>query len=202
MIIIVDYGLGNIRSVKTWLKRGGLEVVITNDHEMIEKADVLILPGVGAFRDAIKRLKELALDKAVIDHANKGKPLIGICLGMQLLFDKSYEDGEYDGLGLLQGSIVPFESSNIKIPHMGWNTLKGDDKYFCDISDEYVYYVHSYYAKTKEKMYYTYYDVKVPGIVQKSNVLGFQFHPEKSGVTGEKILLGIKEFINDYLSSN
>lgn len=208
MNIIIDYGLGNIRSVKNWLQKGGINTVVSRDGELIKNADLLILPGVGAYRDAMAALKIYELDEMIFEHVKKNKPIIGICLGMQLLYEYSFEGGCYEGLGLLKGEIVSFDKfKNIKIPHMGWNELniRNGSKYFGNLKDKsFVYYVHSFYAKaaSDEVVATTNYDEDIVGIVQSNNILGFQFHPEKSGEVGMEILKGVKEFINDYISSN
>ena len=204
MIAIVDYGLGNLFSLKSSLDFIGLDTIITNDKSEIKKAKSIILPGVGAFRDAIGKLKEKELDNVIIDEVKNGKILLGICFGMQLLFEKSYEYGEYSGLGLIKGDISPIkndlQNKNLKVPHMGWNNLKFKEndeilKYIKE--DEYVYYVHSYYAKNCEKsiLAYSDYEVSIPGIVKNENVYGIQFHPEKSGETGLNILKAFGELI-------
>ena len=152
MIAIIDYGVGNLFSLTSSFKKIGVDVVATADKEVIKSADKLILPGVGAFADAIKKLRDNGLDRVIIDEAKKGKKIMGICLGMQLLFEKSYEYGEHDGLALLKGKVVPMEKripSNLKIPHIGWNALdfKRESEIFRYINDgDFVYFVHSFYA--------------------------------------------------------
>ena len=202
MIAVIDYGLGNLFSLKSSLDYIGLDNILTSDKDVIRNADAIILPGVGAFRDAISKLKEDGLYELLIEQANSGKPFLGICLGMQLLFEKSYEYGEYEGLGLINGEIRSIEEDideslkNLKIPHMGWNNLKlnyisKNDPILNGINeDEYVYFVHSYYASTPIENVITYsnYGVKIPGVVRKNNVYGMQFHPEKSSDTGLKLL--------------
>lgn len=204
MITIVDYGLGNLFSLKSSLEYIGLNSIITNDKNEIRNSKAIILPGVGAFRDAIGKLKEKEMEKIIIDEVKKGKFLLGICLGMQLLFEKSYEYGEYSGLELIKGDISPIksdiENKNLKVPHMGWNNLKfkENDKILKYIKeDDYVYYVHSYYAKNCKKnvLAYSDYEVNIPGIVKNENVYGIQFHPEKSGKTGLNILKAFGELI-------
>ncbi|MBN2286849.1 MAG: imidazole glycerol phosphate synthase subunit HisH [Tissierellales bacterium] len=201
MHVIVDYGLGNLNSVQKGFERVGLETVVTDDLQKIKNAKSIILPGVGAFRDAIERLKKLEMFDLIIKEAKKGKPIIGICLGMQLLYDKSYEYGEYKGLGLMKGEIKKMEIS-LKVPHMGWNSLKfnkNEDPILKYISEgEYVYYVHSYYADGMDKEQWiatSDYEITIPGIVRNENIYGIQFHPEKSGMTGHKILEAYKELI-------
>ncbi len=196
MIAIIDYGVGNLFSLSSSLKAVGEETVITGDKDIIKKADKLILPGVGAFGDAIEKLKADGLDKLVIEEAVKGKPLLGICLGMQLLFDKSYEFGEYEGLGLIKGDIVPMKGrlpENLKIPHIGWNglMLKGNSPIFKDLKDgDCVYFVHSFYADNCDNSVIatTEYGLNITAAAQNKNIFGCQFHPEKSGETGLKIL--------------
>ncbi len=199
MNIIIDYGLGNLNSVQKGFERVGLETKISSDVDDIKKSDSLILPGVGAFRDAISLLKEKNLKDIIIEEVKKGKSILGICLGMQLLYEKSFENGEYDGLGLIEGHIKKFDI-NLKVPHMGWNDLKIQKenpivKYIKE--GDYVYYVHSYYAKGREEdvIAYSEYEVKVPGIINKDNIYGIQFHPEKSGNVGHNILKAYKEII-------
>ena len=197
MVVIVDYGVGNLYSLKSSFSAIGVEVVTTGDKSVIEKADKIILPGVGAFRDAIEKLKATGLDKVVVERAKAGVPLLGICLGMQLLFDKSYEYGEYDGLGLIKGEIRPIGSvipKELKIPHIGWNALtlyKPKSEIFKYLSDgDCVYFVHSYYgANCKEFVTATTeYGANLTASVQSGNVYGCQFHPEKSGSVGLSIL--------------
>ena len=208
MIAVIDYGVGNLFSLVSSLKYIGLDTKLTNDIEEIKNAKGIILPGVGAFRDAIGNLEKYGLKETLISEAKKGKPFLGICLGMQMLFEKSYEYGEYEGLGLINGTVeeikkyIP-ENSDLKIPHMGWNSLIinerfKDDKILKDVdNNEYVYYVHSYFAKTDTKNIVTYseYETKIPGIVKNENVYGMQFHPEKSGDTGLKLLKNWGELI-------
>ena len=200
MTIIVEYGLGNLGAVSRGFARAGLDTKISRDLNEIKSADSLILPGVGAFRDAIKSLNDLELITPIKDFVKSGKYMIGICLGMQLLYEKSHEYGEYDGLGLIEGD-VDFLDIDLKVPHMGWNNLKfekSDDEILKYIKeDSYVYFVHSYYANSsnKELVAYAEYEKKIPGIVRKDNVYGLQFHPEKSGEVGENILKAYKELI-------
>ena len=208
MIAVIDYGVGNLFSLLSSLNYVGLNTKLTNDIEEIKNANGIILPGVGAFRDAIGNLEKYGLKETLINEAKNGKPFLGICLGMQMLFEKSCEYGEYEGLGLIDGTVeeikkyIP-ENSNLKIPHMGWNSLIindsfKDDKILKDVNDnEYVYYVHSYFAKTDMKniVAYSEYGTKISGIVKNENVYGMQFHPEKSGDTGLKLLKNWGELI-------
>ena len=200
MNIIVDYGLGNLGSVSRGFARAGIDTKISRDLNEIKNADSLILPGVGAFRDAIKSLNDLELITPIKDFVKSGKYMIGICLGMQLLYEKSHEYGEYEGLGLIEGD-VDFLDIGLKVPHMGWNNLKfekSDDEILKYIKeDSYVYFVHSYYANSsnKELVAYAEYEKKIPAIVRKDNIYGLQFHPEKSGEVGENILKAYKELI-------
>ena len=208
MIAVIDYGVGNLFSLLSSLNYVGLDTKLTNNIEEIKNAKGIILPGVGAFRDAIGNLEKYGLKETLINEAKNGKPFLGICLGMQMLFEKSYEYGEYKGLGLINGTVeeikkyIP-ENSDLKIPHMGWNSLIinerfKNDKILKDVdNNEYVYYVHSYFAKTDMKNIVTYseYGTKIPGIVKNENVYGMQFHPEKSGDTGLKLLKNWGELI-------
>ena len=196
MIAIIDYGVGNLFSLKSSFAAIGQDVTVTSDKSVIEKAEKIILPGVGAFRDAAKKLKESGLDEVVVSEAKSGKPLMGICLGMQMLFEKSYEYGEYDGLGLIKGSIRPVSGvipSDLKIPHIGWNPLifKKQSKLFKYINNgDCVYFVHSYYAADCENSVIATaeYGAELTAAVESGNIYGCQFHPEKSGDTGLKIL--------------
>jgi glutamine amidotransferase len=202
MIAIIDYGVGNLFSLSSSLKAIGAEAVVTRDEALIRAADKIILPGVGAFRDAAAKLAETGMDKVVKDEAASGKPLLGICLGMQMLFEKSYEYGEYQGLGLLKGEIVPMEGvvpKDLKLPQMGWNALdliQPDHPLFKNIKGgDYVYFVHSYYAAGCEDSLVasTEYGVPITAAVAKDNVWGTQFHPEKSGTVGLNILRAFAE---------
>ena len=196
MIAIVDYGVGNLFSLRSSLERVGAETVVTSDKAVISAADKIILPGVGAFEDAARKLKATGLDETVKAQAKAGKPLMGICLGMQMLFERSYEYGCHEGLGLLQGSVVPLQGyvdKGLKIPHIGWNALRISRenpllKYCKD--GECVYFVHSYYASDcQDSVIATVeYGKEVTAAVAKDNVMGCQFHPEKSGEVGLRIL--------------
>ena len=196
MIAIVDYGVGNLFSLESSLKRVGAETVVTSDRAVIERAEKIILPGVGAFADAAKKLKESGLGDIVKSQAALGKPVMGICLGMQILFEKSYEYGENEGLGLLKGNVVPMKGyidENLKIPHIGWNTLRFVRKnpLFKYLKNgDYVYFVHSYFVSGCQDSLIadTEYGKPLTAAVAKGNVYGCQFHPEKSGDVGLKIL--------------
>ena len=198
MIAIVDYGVGNLFSLRCSLNAIGEKAVVTSDPEILKNADGIILPGVGAFADAAEKLHASGLDKVVKDEAAKGKKLLGICLGMQMLFDESYENGRYDGLGLIPGSVKPISdviSEGLKIPHIGWNKLilQGESPLYSRVeNDEHVYFVHSYHAVTDEKYIIakTEYGALLTASVANKNVYGCQFHPEKSGETGLNILKG------------
>lgn len=196
MIAIIDYGVGNLFSLKSSLESVGADAVVTGDEAVIKSADKIVLPGVGAFRDAANKLKKTHMDDVVHEMAQRGKPLLGICLGMQLLFEKSYEYGEYDGLGLLKGNIRPIANvipKDLSIPHIGWNSLdikKTSPLYENVDNGEYVYFVHSYYAADCDECVTATADYGAPltASVEHENVFGCQFHPEKSGKTGMKIL--------------
>ena len=193
MIAIIDYKMGNLGSVKNALDSLNIDSVITSDIDVIKKADKLILPGVGAFKKAMDNLKELKLDKVIIEEVNKGKPILGICLGMQLLFSSSEEYGLTDGLNILSGKIVHFKENGLKIPHMGWNNLiiPKNSKLFKGLDNPYVYFVHSYHLETSNKDYLltnTIYGYEFSCAVEYKNVFATQFHPEKSGDVGLKIL--------------
>ena len=193
MIAIINYKMGNLGSVKNALDSLNIESVITSDIEVIKKADKLILPGVGAFKKAMDNLKELNLDKVIIEEVKKGKPILGICLGMQLLFSSSEEYGLTNGLNLLEGKIVHFKENGLKIPHMGWNNLiiPNNSKLFKGLDNPYVYFVHSYHLVTDNKDYLltnTVYGYEFSCAVEYKNIFATQFHPEKSGDVGLKIL--------------
>ena len=192
MIAIIDYGMGNLRSVQKAFEYLGNKAVITQQPSEIQKADKVVLPGVGAFRDAMQTIKQKGIDKVLYDVVEQKKPLLGICLGMQMFFEKSYEYGEHKGLGILQGEIVKVPE-NVKIPHMGWNSLniKKKSPLFEGLSEEpYVYFVHSYHLNTEADIVSatTYYGKEIQVAAQKENVFALQFHPEKSGDVGLNIL--------------
>ena len=197
MLAIIDYGVGNLFSLCGALAHMGIENTVTSDPADLEKAERIILPGVGAFGDSINQFRAHGLQDTLDRQVRLGKPLLGICVGMQLLFEKSYEFGTHEGLGYLNGSIDSLSDdipAHYKVPHIGWNSLQ-----FCKPDDpllkylragEYVYYVHSFYAKGCESSVVagSDYSVFVPGIVRAGNVCGTQFHPEKSGETGQRLL--------------
>ena len=193
MIAIIDYGMGNLGSVKNALDSLNIESVITRDINVIKNADKLILPGVGAFKKAMDNLNSLGLDKVIIDEVKSGKPILGICLGMQLLFTTSEEYGLTNGLNILEGKIIHFKENGLKIPHMGWNNLDipNDSKLFKGLKNPYVYFVHSYHLETSNKDYLltkTTYGYEFSCAVEYKNIFATQFHPEKSGDVGLKIL--------------
>ncbi|GCD11956.1 imidazole glycerol phosphate synthase subunit HisH [Clostridium tagluense] len=193
MIAIVDYGVGNLKSVQNALKAINIPSIISSDKEEIAKSRSIIVPGVGAFPDAMKNLRDKGLDVVIKRAAETGKPILGICLGMQLFFEESEEIERCTGLGLLKGTVKKLEGS-IKIPHMGWNDLSFETYTALlegVVEHSYVYFVHSYYAKVGEDNIvnaYTMYEKKIPAIVSKGNIFGLQFHPEKSGEAGMKLL--------------
>ena len=197
MVAIVDYGVGNLFSLKCSLNAIGADSVVTSDPEVLRKAEKIILPGVGAFGDAARKLRDSGLDIVVKEEARKGKHLLGICLGMQLLLEKGYEYGEHEGLGLIPGKIVPIADSikkDLKIPHIGWNslTINGEKSpIFKYINDgDFVYFVHSFHGRECDEstIATTEYGGTLTAAVAKDNVYGCQFHPEKSGSVGLKIL--------------
>ena len=201
MIAIVDYGVGNLFSLKCSLATIGAEVTVTGDAAVLQSAAKLILPGVGAFEDAARKLHDSGLDNVIREEAEKGKPILGICLGMQLLFEKSFEFGEHQGLGLIPGSVVPMAGvipRELKIPHIGWNALRlrKESPLFRYLSDgDFVYFVHSYYAAGCDPYVIadTEYGAWLTAAVQNGNVFGCQFHPEKSGSVGLNILKAFAE---------
>lgn len=195
MTAIIDYGVGNLFSLVSSFHKIGEEAAVTADPEALKKADRIILPGVGAFCDAAEKLKASGLVPVLTEEIKKGKPVMGICLGMQLLFDKSYEYGEYEGLHYIKGEIKPIavEVKNLKVPHMGWNALQF--KKPCPLfkyidNGDHVYFVHSYYAAECEDSLVasSEYGIPITAAVQNGNVFGCQFHPEKSGDVGLNIL--------------
>ena len=201
MIAIIDYGCGNLFSLSYSLKSLGIECRITSDKEEIIAADKIILPGVGAFGDAAKKLRDCGMADLIKDLASQGKPILGICLGMQLLFEKSFEYGSHIGLGLIKGYVGPLEGqirSELKIPHMGWiklNLAKADPIFKYIEPGDYMYFVHSFYAKNciENTLAFAEYGVAVPAIVKSGSVYGMQFHPEKSGAKGLALLKAFSE---------
>ena len=202
MIAIVDYGVGNLFSLRSSFAAIGAEAIVTGDAALIRSADKVILPGVGAFGDAAELLRKDGLDQVVCEEANKGKPLLGICLGMQLLLERSFEYGEHKGLGLIKGSVVPMEGvipTAYKIPHIGWNALhfpkdKSVSPIFRRIKEgDFVYFVHSYYGSNcvENVIATAEYGAELTAAVGRDNVFGVQFHPEKSGEVGLNILRAV-----------
>ena len=196
MVAIVDYGVGNLFSLESSFAAIGAEVTVTADADVLRRADQIILPGVGAFGDAAEKLRSTGLDIVLKELAAAGKPLMGICLGMQMLFEKSYEYGEHDGLGLIPGKVIPIADvipMDLKIPHIGWNGLhfKQDSPLFTGVIEgDCVYFVHSFYAADCEGSVVATaeYGAELTAAVAKGNVFGCQFHPEKSGKVGLAIL--------------
>ncbi|MFR6259025.1 MAG: imidazole glycerol phosphate synthase subunit HisH [Anaerovoracaceae bacterium] len=205
MIAIIEYGVGNLFSLTASLKYLGAEVKVTNRIEDIETADRIILPGVGAFEDAKKKLDATGLVEAITEQTENGKPLLGICLGMQLLFEESHEYGIHKGLGLVKGQVASIdddlkksELTGLKVPHIGWNSLsfKKDEPLFKYIKQgDFVYYVHSFYGRNcdDETIASSQYGIKITGAVKNGNIYGTQFHPEKSGIVGLNILKAFME---------
>ncbi len=202
MVAIIDYGVGNLFSLKSSFSAIGAEAVITSDADVIRAADKIILPGVGAFEDAAEKLFESGLGALLIEEAGRGKHILGICLGMQLLFDKSFEYGEHRGLGLIKGEVRAISEvipADYKIPHIGWNALSfGDQKHelFKYLSEgDFVYFVHSFYATgcTESVIATAEYGAPLTAAVASGNVMGCQFHPEKSGSVGLNILRAFLE---------
>lgn len=197
---IVDYGTGNIYSLKKALEHLEVDAVVSKEAKVLDSCSGIVLPGVGAFCDAAANMTADGLDEVIMNQAVKGKLVLGICLGMQLMYDYSTEGGKFKGLGLLSGWVdrIP---ERVKVPHMGWNTLRIQKE--CNVlkgvgDDDYVYYVHSYYVKAGESSQvcaYSNYGVDIPAVVARGNIIGMQFHPEKSGPTGLKILKNVKELI-------
>ncbi len=196
MIAIIDYGVGNLFSLYSSFKRVGADVVVTSDRATIRNAEKVVLPGVGAYADAAEKLVETGMDEVIRQEVRKGKYVMGICLGMQLLLDKSFEYGMHEGLGLIHGDVIPmrgFIPKHLKVPHIGWNKLLIEKPHFlfkyCG-EDAYVYFVHSYFATNcRENVIATMeYGERLTASIAKDNVLGCQFHPEKSGESGLNIL--------------
>ena len=199
-IVIIDYGLGNLRSIEKALQYVGAEVEISKEAQVIDKADALILPGVGAFRDAMMHFS--TLERVVKDAVDEGKPLLGICLGMQMLASESEEGGSHKGIDIIPGQVTRFPASELKVPHMGWNSLiiKKNIPLLNGIDNgSFVYFVHSFHVSTIEKYEAAMcdYGLKFPAIIanEVGNVIGTQFHPEKSGLTGLRML---RNFVENY----
>ncbi|WP_216831249.1 imidazole glycerol phosphate synthase subunit HisH [Alkalihalobacterium elongatum] len=212
MIGVIDYGMGNLHSVSKALERLDKEYFVSEKVEELQKADGLILPGVGSFRDAMEILKQEGLADFVTDWAKSGKPLLGICLGMQLLFEESEENGETKGLNLLPGVVRRFpgvttEGEAYKVPHMGWNQLEfhqPDHPLLKDVENGHVYFVHSYVVRTDDKdvvIASSEYDGEVPAVVGRNNIMGTQFHPEKSSSIGMSILANYVKLVEGSLSN-
>ena len=207
MVGVIDYDAGNVRSVMKAVEKLGAEAVLTSDTRKLDECSSIILPGVGSFGKAMDNLRQRQLDTWLLRTVKEGRLLLGICLGLQMLFDRSFEDGEWKGLGLIPGDVVRFGKENdpdwddaLKIPHMGWNELvcNREDPIGDGIAKgEYAYFVHSYYARPADwddVVYYADYSIRVPGVVRKDNVIGMQFHPEKSSDTGMRLL---KNFLKE-----
>jgi len=198
--VIIDYGVGNIGSLKGALDAIGMEYQLSGDQGIIEAATSIILPGVGAFATAMGELRQRDLVASLQKKAEAGTPILGICLGMQLLFEASFENGHHLGLGLMKGTVEPIPAT-VKIPHMGWNQLvlnREDAIVKNNRPGEFVYYVHSYYANTAPSQvvaYAQYGDLMLPGIVRQGNIIGMQFHPEKSADVGLDLLRAFKELV-------
>lgn len=193
MIAVVDYGMGNLRSVQKGFEKVGFEAIVTSDIKTIEGASRIVLPGVGAFADCMNNLEERGLIEPVIRGIEKGKPFLGICLGLQLLFEESEEFGSRKGLGLIKGKVKRFPAGDLKVPHMGWNSIKKvkDTPLLADLAeDSYLYFVHSYYVQPDEDVAATMtgYGVEFTSSIIKDNIFACQFHPEKSQADGLKIL--------------
>ncbi|AUD65925.1 imidazole glycerol phosphate synthase subunit HisH [Tenericutes bacterium MZ-XQ] len=206
MNVILDYDSGNLESVLKAFNEAGIKTIISKDKDIIEQATSLVLPGVGAFRDAMDALKTSGLIPLIKKHVNQKKYLFGICLGMQLLYEFGYEYGRHEGLGFLKGD-VKYLDIDLKVPHMGWNELyfKKKDPILKYISEkDYVYFVHSYYvsANSNEVLSFTTYEEEISAIIRKDNIYATQFHPEKSGLVGANILKAYKEILDDYIASN
>ena len=197
MIGIIDYHLNNLRSVQKAFEKTGVESFISDRVEELRKATKLVLPGVGAFGQAMENIRSLGMDRLLNDHVAAEKPLLGICLGMQLLFSKSYELGEFEGLNFVKGEVRLFPST-VKIPHMGWNQIEmvKQSPLLNNVKENsFVYFVHSYYVEPKENvtLAVTDYGVRFTSIIQQKNIFGIQFHPEKSQTTGLQLLHNFAE---------
>ncbi len=193
MLLLIDYGMGNLRSVSKALEKVGFSVKVSSDPEEVKKAEVLVLPGVGAFRDAMENLRKLGLLKEILRHIERGKPYMGICLGLQLLFERSYEFGETEGFGVLEGEVLLLPPK-VKVPHIGWNQLwrQKPSDLLDNIKDgEYFYFVHSYHVVPKRQdiiLTTTDYGVDFVSSIEYENIFAVQFHPEKSQKAGLRLL--------------
>lgn len=202
MIAVIDYGVGNLFSLTSSLRAIGADCAVTGDPDVIRRADKILLPGVGAFEDARRKLSESGLDKLIVSEVKAGKKILGICLGMQMLFERSFEYGEHEGLGLLKGSVVSMDGvipRELKIPHIGWNSLhivKEHPIFKYVKENDYVYFVHSYFASECEEslLASTEYGAELTAAVALGNICGTQFHPEKSGDVGLSILKAFAEW--------
>lgn len=197
-VAILNYNIGNLSSVSNAVRNIGYESEIVTNPELLHQYDKVILPGVGAFEGAINTLHSSGMYDAILEFAKSGKYIFGICLGMQLLFHKSFEFGEHNGLGLIDGEVVKFSSKNIQIPHMGWNKIEicKDDAIFRDIDSAYLYFIHSFYAKPsnmEDVLAFSNYNERFCAVVKKDNIYGIQPHPEKSSLMGLKILQNFME---------
>ena len=212
MIVIVDYGMGNLRSAQKGIEKGGYEAIISDDPRDLDGAAGVVLPGVGAFNECFEGLREGGFVDAILDYARGGRPLLGICVGMQLLFEESTEGAGSRGLGLLRGKVVRFpevSETGLKVPHMGWNQLEPVEGRPCPLLQEvsakpYVYFVHSYYAEPAETdVVYarTGYGLRFASLVGRDAIFGAQFHPEKSQGEGIRILKGFGDFVHGFAKS-
>jgi len=203
VIVVVDYGMGNLRSVSKALEHAGANVKVSDSPKDLKEAKGIVLPGVGAFKDAVRNLKEKSLWEGIVEEVKRGKPFLGICLGLQLLFEKSYEFGETEGFGFIKGEVVRFSlPEEFKIPHMGWNQVykKKESSLLDGIGEgEFFYFVHSYFVKPKEEssvLTTTDYGIEFTSAVERENVFGVQFHPEKSQRAGLKLLENFIRIVN------
>jgi len=201
MIVIVDYGMGNLKSVEKGFKKVGIDAVVTSNPKVVDDAEAIVLPGVGAFRDCIRNLTDLSLTESVITSINKGKPFLGICLGLQVLFSESEEFGICKGLDIFRGRVTRFQEGLLKVPHMGWNTVKIINRppILSDIEDNaFFYFVHSFYVVPEDSDIIaatTDYGTTFTSMIWKDNVFATQFHPEKSQELGLKVLAGFGKFV-------
>lgn len=203
MIAIIDYGMGNLRSVEKGFFKLGVDVKVTNRPEVIEKADGVVLPGVGAFRECMRELTNLKLIDAVVNSIKKNKPYLGICLGLQVLFSEAEEFGRCRGLDIFKGTVLKFPDSKLKVPHMGWNEIKKqkDNPLLEGIEDKaYFYFVHSFYVAPEDNtivLATTDYGIEFTSMVWKDNIFAVQFHPEKSQTTGLRLLENFGKIVNN-----